>query len=130
MAVAAAGLALFILLFHKEMRAILFSRQEASSLGIRATAVWTAFLVLMAAVMTVNFQTVGGLMIYSLITNPAAAAFQLVRGCGRALVLATGFGAFSGLGGFLIAAWLDLPTGAVIVLVSSALVAVAAAFRS
>jgi len=130
MVLASAALVLFIVLFHKEMRAIVFSRQDATALGIRATAVWTMFLVLMAAVMTVNFQTVGGLMIYSLITNPAAAAFQLVRGCGRALVLATVFGAVSGLGGFLIAAWSDLPTGAVIVLVSSAIVVLAAAFRS
>ena len=49
--------------------------------GIRATAVWTGFLVLTAATLTVNFQTVGGLMIYSLISNPAAAAFQVARGC-------------------------------------------------
>jgi ABC-type Mn2+/Zn2+ transport system permease subunit len=31
-------------------------------------------------VLTVDFQTVGGLMIHSLLTNPAAAAFQLVKG--------------------------------------------------
>ena len=75
--------------------------------------------------LTVNFQTVGGLMIYSLVTNPAAAAFQLVKGCGRAVVLAMVLGAVSGLGGFLIAAATNLPSGAVIVLFSSALVAVA-----
>ena len=76
--------------------------------------------------LTVNFQTVGGLMIYSLITNPAAAAFQLVKGCGRALALAALLGALSGLGGFLIAAVTDLPSGAVIVLFSSGLVLLAA----
>jgi manganese/iron transport system permease protein len=75
----------------------------------------------------VNFQTVGGLIIYSLVTNPAAAAFQLVKGCGRAAALAALLGAASGVGGFLIAAVADLPSGAVIVLVSSALVALAGA---
>ena len=64
-------------------------------------------------------------MIYSLVVNPAAAAFQLVRGCGRAMVLAMALGAASGLGGFLISAATDLPTGAVIVLFSSLLVGVA-----
>lgn len=122
---ASAAMVLFVLLFHKEMRAILFSRQDAAAAGIHATAVWTGFLVLTAALMTVNFQTVGGLMIYSLITNPAAAAFQLVKGGGRAMVLASLFGVASGLGGFLLSAVTDLPSGAVIVLVSSLLVAVA-----
>lgn len=128
MALASGALAVFLVVFYKEMRAILFSRTEAAASGIHATAVWTGFLVLTAAVMTVNFQTVGGLMIYSLITNPAAAAFQLVRGCGRSMVLAALLGAASGLGGFLIAAATDLPSGAVIVLFSSSLVVIAAAF--
>jgi len=129
MLAAAVGLAVFVLVFGKEMRAILFSRQDAQAVGIRSTAVWTGFLILTAAVMTVNFQTVGGLMIYSLITNPAAAAFQLVRGNGRATLLAVVFGAVSGLGGFLLAAATDLPSGAVIVLLSAALVAAAACAR-
>ena len=65
-------------------------------------------------------------MIYSLISNPAAAAFQVARGCRRVLLLAAAFGGISGLGGFLIAAATDLPSGAVIVLVSSALLCLAA----
>lgn len=112
----------FVLAFHKEMRAILFSREDAAAAGILVTPIWTTFLVLTAIVMTVNFQTVGGLMIYSLITNPAAAAFQLVRGAGKTLVVAMLLGAASGLGGFLISALTDLPSGAVIVLVSAVLV--------
>jgi len=129
MLAASAALGLFVLAFGKEMRAILFSRTDAQAAGIRATGVWTGFLVLTAVLMTVNFQTVGGLMIYSLITNPAAAAFQLVRGARRAMALAVVFGAVSGLGGFLLSAVTDLPSGAVIVLVSAMLVAVAAGVR-
>jgi len=129
MLAAAAAMALFLLAFGKEMRAILFSRADAQAAGIRATAVWTGFLILTAALMTVNFQTVGGLMIYSLVTNPAVAAFQLVRGSRRAVLLAVVLGAVSGLGGFLLSAITDLPSGAVIVLLSSLLVALAAAIR-
>ena len=120
---------LFIGVLAKEMRAILFSRLHAAAAGIHVTAVWAAFLVLTSAVMTVNFQTVGGLMIYSLMTNPAVAAFLLVRGHGRALLLASALGALSGVGGFLISAAADLPTGAVLVIFSSPLVAVAALVR-
>jgi manganese/iron transport system permease protein len=121
----AAGLGAFVLAFGKEMRAILFSREHASAAGIPVMGLWVAFLVLTSVVLTVNFQTVGGLMIYSLLANPAAAAFQVCRGYARTLGVAAGLGAASGLGGFLAAALTDLPVGAMIVLVSAGLVAVA-----
>jgi len=121
---------LFLVLTAKEMRAILFSRTDAAAAGIHVTLVWTTFLILTALVLTVNFQTVGGLMIFSLMTNPAAAAFLLVRGSNRALATAAALGAFSGLAGFLVSAITDLPTGATIVLWSAGVVGVAAWFRS
>ncbi len=97
-------------------------RSSAPTMGWRRA-------VLVAVALTVNFQTVGGLMIYSLISNPAAAAFQVVRGCRRTMVTSAVIGAASGLGGFLISAATDLPSGAVIVLVSSAFLAAAAVVR-
>ncbi len=112
----------FLTVFRKEMCAILFSRTHAAAAGVQVGLVWTAFLILTSAVLTVNFQTVGGLMIYSLITNPAVAAFQLTRGHDRALLTSVALGAASSLLGFLTAAWLDLPTGATIVILSSCLV--------
>jgi manganese/iron transport system permease protein len=125
MLAATVALVVYLALFFKELRAILFSRADAEAAGIRATAVWTGFLILTATILTVNFQTVGGLMIYSLISNPAAAACQVTRGCLNVLLWSAAFGAISGLGGFLIAAATDLPAGAVIVLTSSALLLVA-----
>jgi manganese/iron transport system permease protein len=124
-----AALLVYLGIFFKELQAILFSRADAEAAGIRAGAVWAGFLVLAAATLTVNFQTVGGLMIYSLISNPAAAAFQIARGCRRALAWSAAFGAVSGLGGFLVAAATDLPSGAVIVLVSSVLLLGAVGWR-
>jgi manganese/iron transport system permease protein len=129
MLAAAAALAACVLVFFKELRAIMFSRSDAEAAGIRITGVWTVFLALAAVVLTVNFQSVGGLMIYSLICNPAAAAMQLVKGFRPVIVLSSVFGAACGIGGFLISWMTDLPGGAVIVLVSSALLALAALWR-
>lgn len=129
MAGVAALLFAFLALTAKEMRAILFSRTDAAAAGIQVTLVWTVFLVLTALVLTVNFQTVGGLMIFSLMTNPAAAAFLLVRGGTRTLAVASALGAFSGVAGFLVSAVTDLPTGATIVLLSAAVVGAAALYR-
>ncbi len=119
-------LAAYVLLLRKELRAILFSRLHAAAAGVPVGLVWTGFLVLISASLTVNFQTVGGLMIYSLITNPAVAAFQIARGHDRVLTLAVALGGATTLIGFLIAALADLPTGATIVIVSSLLVGLAA----
>jgi manganese/iron transport system permease protein len=112
----------FVALFGKEMRAIMFCRMQAAAAGIRATLVWTTFLVLTAVVLTVNFQTVGGLMIYSLLSCPAIAAFQLTRGSHRAMLVATLLGAGCGIGGFLIAVIADLPAGATTVILASLVV--------
>ena len=129
MLASASALVIYITVFFKELRAILFSRVDAAAAGIRVNVVWTGLLVLIAVVLTVNFQTVGGLMIYSLISNPAAAAFQLVKGCRRVMIWSAALGAASGLGGFLISAATDLPSGAVIVLVSSAVLLAATLVR-
>ena len=127
----AAGLEILVIaVFYKELRAILFSRVHAAAAGVPVTPVWTVFLILTSVVLTVNFQTVGGLMIYSLLTNPAVAAFLLVKGYGKALALSALFGLLSGLGGFLLAAATDLPTGAMIVILSSLFVGFAWALSS
>jgi len=113
---------LFVAAFYKEMRAILFSRALAAAAGVHVTLIWTLFLIVTSLILTVNFQTVGGLMIYSLLINPTVAAWRLTRGCGRTLLASTVLGAVSGLGGFLISAVTDLPSGAMIVILSSVLV--------
>lgn len=119
----------FVAVCFKELSAILFSRELAEASGLRTTTVWTAFLILTAVAVTASLQTVGGLMIYSLLANPAAAAFQLVKTHRNAVWLSAAIGAASAVGGFLISAAMDLPTGAVIVITSSLAVGVAAILR-
>jgi len=130
MAFVTLALASFVGLCYKELRAILFSRVHAAAAGVHVGLVWTLFLILSSAVLTIDFQTVGGLMIYSLITNPALAAFQLARGHGRTLLLALVLGGLTSLLGFLVAAYCDLPVGATIVILSSLLVGVCWLFGS
>ena len=120
---------LFILLFFKELQTILISKETASASGIRTGVIWGMFLVLTALVFTVSFQSVGGLMVYSLVTNPATAAFQISKGCIKTILISTLFGATSGLGGFVISACWNLPCGAVIVLISSFIVIICTAYR-
>ena len=123
------ALLLFLSLFSKEIKAILFSRPLAKASGVHEGLVWALFLALCGATLTVNLSVVGGLMIYSLMVNPAAAALQLCRSYLSALVTAVSLGALSAFGGFVIAYRFDLPVGACIVLFSSALFAAAVVCR-
>jgi manganese/iron transport system permease protein len=118
MALTTATLALFSMAFNKELKVLLFSRQLAAA-TIPAGTIFGALLVLAAAVVTVNLEAVGGLLLYSLICNPAAAALRVARGFAGSLVWGAALGAGCALGGFAAAYHLNWPVGACIVLFSS-----------
>jgi len=124
-----ATLIAFSVVFAKEMRAILFSRFLAAATGVHQQLVYMLFLVMCGLVLTVNLHTVGGLMIFALLANPAAAALQLARGYRSVCFAAGTLGALSAVGGLMFAWGLDLPAGACIVLVSTALFLVALGVR-
>lgn len=127
--VTTSALATFVVVFNKELRAILFSRELARAGGVHEGPVWTAYLALAGLVLAVNLNAVGGLMIFSLLSNPAVAAGQLARSYTGLLVWSSALGAVSAFGGFAAACWLDLPTGAAIVLTSSVLLGASVAWR-
>ena len=110
-------------LWPEPLRLLLFSRELAAVL-LPERGLFLLVLVLSSAVVTVNLETVGGLMLYALIANPAVAALRLGRTYAAVLGLGAGFGAASAVAGFAVAYWLDLPVGACIVVVSSLLVGV------
>ncbi len=114
-------LAVFAMLCNKELKVILFSRQIAAATGVHSGLVYALFLALCGLIISINIKLIGGMMIFSLITNPAAAAYQLCRGHRSLVLTATVFGMLSAVVGFGISFYLDLPTGACIVLVSTAI---------
>jgi manganese/iron transport system permease protein len=120
-----AGLALALFAFlafcSRSMDALLFSRAIARVCGLPERKLLMVFMVLAGLLITVNLQIVGGLLMYSLLTNPAAAAFELGGSMRAVRWAALGFGIASTLGGFWFSYLCDLPTGACIVLVSTLL---------
>lgn len=122
--------AAFAIVFNKELKVLLFSRTIASATGVHETFVYCIFLGLCGVVLAVNLPLVGGLMIFSLITCPAAAAYQVFKGHRAVVIGSTLFGMASALIGFLISYYLDLPTGACIVIVSASIFGLAALWRS
>jgi len=120
----------FAALFNKELKVLLFSRMIASATGVHESFVYCIFLGLCGLILAVNLPLVGGLMIFSLITCPAAAAYQICTGHKSVIIAATLFGMASAVIGFLVSYYLDLPTGACIVIVSAILFAVSALYRA
>jgi len=112
--------------FYKEIQAVLCHRDVALAVGIPATAIFYGLLVLTGATVTASLQSIGGLLIYALILNPAAAAYQLTYSLKRMFLLSAVFGVGSCWTGLAVSYLLNLPTGAVIVIVSSIAFAAAA----
>lgn len=125
----AAALAVFAIVFNKELKALLFSRSLAAATGIHEQFVYGRFLVLCGLTLALNLEMIGGLMIFSLITNPAAAAYQICKGHRAVVAVSILLGMASAVGGFLVSFYTNLPTGACIVLLSTLIFAAAALGR-
>lgn len=92
--------------------------------------VFAVFMVFAALLISANLQFVGGLLIYALLTNPAAAAFELGETMPAVRRWAVTFGVASALGGLGLSWLADLPTGACVVLLSAACYAAALVVRA
>ncbi|MFU8796440.1 MAG: metal ABC transporter permease [Dehalococcoidia bacterium] len=117
-----------VVAFYKEIQAVLCHREVALAVGIPATIVFYGLLFSAGVTITASLQSIGGLLIYSLILNPAAAAYQLTYSLKRILLIAVGFGVISCWAGLAISYTLDTPSGASIVITSSAIFGLATLF--
>ena len=84
-----------VVIFYKEIKATLFNRDIALSVGIPATFILYGILFLTGATITATLRPIGGLLIFSLILNPAAAAYQLTYSMKKMFLLAAAFGVLS-----------------------------------
>ncbi len=121
MAVMTAVVLAFLLLFFKEIRAVLYNREVARAVGVPERALFYAMLVLCGLTVTANLDTIGGLLIFSLIVNPPSAAYQLTWRLRTMFLLSALFGVGSCLVGLLVSHLTDAPSGAVIIITSSAI---------
>jgi len=117
-----------VIVFFKEIQATIFHRDMALSVGIPATIILYGILFLTGATITVSLRSIGGLLIFSLILNPAAAAYQLTYSMKRMFLLAAVFGVISGWVGLILSYLFDVPSGATIVITSSVIFMIAAIF--
>lgn len=120
-----AGMALLltvlVTVFYRWIAAVLYDREVAFSCGVPVRAVLFGVLLLAGATVSVSLDLVGGLLIFALLVNPASAAYHLTDRLKWTFVLAAVFGVISTVGGLCLSYWFDLPAGAVMTLVSTAI---------
>lgn len=112
---------LLLVIFYKEISAVLFNREVAAACGIPEKAFYYGVIVVAGLLISASLDIVGGLLIFSLLVNPAGAAYQLTYRMKTMFILSVVFGILSCLAGLWLSYLFDIPTGAVIVLCSSSL---------
>jgi manganese/iron transport system permease protein len=113
-------------LFFKEIQAVIFNREIALAVGIPASLILYGILFLTGSTITVSLSPIGGLLIFSLIINPAAAAYQLTYSLKKMFLLSQAFGIVSGWIGLAASYLLNVPSGAAIIVASSLIFALCA----
>jgi len=121
-----AGLTLAtVILLYKGLKIVSFDSEFGASMGLPVRALELILTILLVVVVVVGLQTVGVVLMVATLITPAAAARQWTERLGTMLVIAAIIGGGSGALGALASSRLpNLPTGPVIVVVSSAILIV------
>lgn len=117
-----------LVLFYRQIHVVACHRAVAAAAGIPATLYFYGMLSATGVAIAVSLPSVGGLLVYSLVVNPAAAAYQLTYNFKLLLVLAAVFGVLACWIGLYVSFLFNAPAGAVIVLTSACIFALACLF--
>jgi manganese/iron transport system permease protein len=129
LAAVSAVILIFMLVFHKGIISVIYNRSIAFACGIPEKFIFYSLLILCAVTVSLNIKTIGGLLIYSLITIPPAAAAQLTKKLRFMYINSVIIAVCSCVFGLFVSYALDLPAGASIVIVSSLMFAFAVAYK-
>ena len=112
-------------LFWKELELLTFDPDLAHTLGFPVRRLDVLLTTLIVLAIVIGLQAVGVVLMSAAIVAPAAAARQWTDRLGRMALLAALFGAAAGVGGAIVSASVArLPTGPMVVVFDSAIVAV------
>lgn len=103
----------------KELHFITFDESLARASGIPVTPIFSGFLLMTSLTIVVSLKAVGVILVFALLVIPAAAAYQLTHNIRVMIAWAMVFGVFSTTSGMFLSYYLDLPSGATIVVINS-----------
>jgi manganese/iron transport system permease protein len=117
-----------LLVFWKDLMVTFFDEAHARTIGLRPDLLKVIFFTLLSASTVAAMQTVGAFLVVAMVVTPGATAYLLTDRFPRLLTLASTIGAVTGFVGAYISYFLDGATGGVIVLLQTALFALAFIF--
>lgn len=109
---------LLVLAFYRLFLAISFDEEFARLRGVPVTAFYLLFLSLVAVTVVMLVQVVGLVLVIALLTLPAAIAGHYMHTMGRMMLLASLLGAVFSTAGIVLSWQLDMPAGAIIILLA------------
>lgn len=112
----------FILILFKEVQAVLFDRELAFVVGVPATAIFYAILVLVCLSIAVAIRVTGALLVDAVTILPALAARQVAKNLRGMIIWGAIFGVFANMTGLILSYVLDLPVAPTIILVGAGIV--------
>jgi manganese/iron transport system permease protein len=108
-----------VLFFYKEFLVISFDPVLAATLRLRGELLRNLMLVLLALTVVVSLQTVGVGLVAAMLVTPGATAYLLTRRLPSMMVLSAAIGSFSSLTGLYLSYYLNVASGAAIVLTAT-----------
>jgi ABC-type Mn2+/Zn2+ transport system permease subunit len=116
---------LVVILLYKELMVISFDPILAATLRLPLTGLYYLLLVVIALTIVVSLQTVGVALLVAMLVTPAATAYLLTRRLWHMMVVGAVIGAASSVAGLYLSFYINIASGAAVVLVCSAVFAVA-----
>ena len=107
-----------------------FDPEVAGFYGVPTGWIDAGFALLLAAIIVVSLQVLGVTMIAAAIVIPPVAARMLTNDFAKMLMLSVAIGAFCGLGGLYMSFYIDVSSGASVVLFSATLFLIALGYTS
>jgi manganese/iron transport system permease protein len=118
--IVAVSISTTLILFNfKKLAAVMFNREIAATCGISERLYFYGIIFISGMIISASLEIVGGLLLFSLLINPASAAKQLTYRLSYIFILAASFGVGACLIGLLLSYFFNVPTGAVIVLITT-----------
>ena len=128
--VVTAATAVVVFVGYKLLLFATFDQEVARYYGVPTGWVDTMFSLVLAATIVVSLQVLGVTMIAAAIVIPPVVARLLTDSFMRMMLLSTSLGAFCGLGGIYVSWYVDVSSGASVVLFSAALFVLVLAYTS
>jgi len=127
-AVLAAAVLLTVLATYRELLLATFDPVLAHTIGRRPALVRNLLLVMLAVTVVISLQTVGVGLVAALLVTPAATAYLLTRRLPAMMAVAALIGALSSVAGLYFSYYLNVASGAAVVLTATALFVLAFLF--